>query len=105
MHIAGLGFHGDCRLKPPPGTYFFQQLAEQILTDGFCTNEKPLLVCQSRDRIMAVNTPWAVGNTPCLPAFSVAHAKGMVHATAVLAILHRAWKLNLALKHAQKGSV
>ena len=44
--------------------------------------------------------PWAAGNTPCLPAFSVASVKGMARATTVLAILHRAWNLNINLKDA-----
>jgi len=66
MHIAGLGFHGDCSLKPPPGTILSQQLAEQILTDGFCTSGEPLLVCQSRDRITEVTR---LGQQGTLPVF------------------------------------
>ena len=100
VHVAVLGFHTTCSLKPPPGSAKTIAMAEQYVVDGFCSQGDPVLVVQSRrpDDIMPVDPPWTSKCSHPITPFSVGYMKGMCRATTLIAMIHWCWKAGVDLK-------
>lgn len=98
VHVAALGYHKTCSLKPPPGTALFGQLTEQIFMDGFLTSGDPLLVVQPAmdGGLVQLWQPEAFGSEP-LRSASLGYVKGMARASSLLMILHYCFKNSVDL--------
>jgi hypothetical protein len=99
VHVAALGYHKNCSLKPPPGSSLFGQLTEQILMDGFLTSGDPLLVVQPTMDCGLVQLwpPEVVGSEPLRTA-SLGYVKGMARTSSLLMLLHYCFKNSVDLK-------
>ena len=95
VHIGTLGFMMACSLKPPPSSHAAHTLCQHLLTEGFLSSDKPLLVKHLHDSeiLAGLSAPWskeACGQP--LAAFSLGYVKGMLRASTVLALLHLFWE-------------
>ena len=102
IHIAALGFHQTCSLKPSPGQEVFNELLEQFVVDGFVTAGDPLLVNHCVELVAeseAMDQMWsAPAGQPLLGVCSLGYTKGMARATSVLALLHYCFKHTIDLQ-------
>ena len=92
VHVAALGYTSECTLKPLPTQNVCDQIAEEVLIDGFVTNNDPLIISQPEmhDKVTANVWP-APPNEQSLPASSLGYIKGMARSCTILMILCISW--------------
>ena len=96
IHVAALGFHRGCSLKPPPSQNLSVALIEQYLVEGFVTStvdSGPLLVLERAVAPQGLPELWQDGTDNALQPFSLAYLKGMARSCTLLFLLHRLFVL------------
>lgn len=100
IHVAALGLHRACSLKPPPSQRLSMALLEQYLVDGFVTStvdSGPLLVLERTVLPEGLPDLWQDDSPDALQPFSLAYLKGMARATTLLFLLHRLYVNQVAV--------
>ena len=99
MHVATLAYTENSSLKTFPTLEVFDELAQQILQDGFCTQTEPLLFSQVIENFNGdLNAPWKDQDPQPLKPFTVPYTKGSGRCITLHAILLYCWKNGLSLE-------
>ena len=99
LHPAALAYTDNCSLKTFPTLEVFEELLNQILQDGFCTQSEPSLYSQVIENFNGdLNAPWKDQDPQPLKPFTVPFTKGAARCITLHAILVYCWKEGVSLE-------